>query len=218
MIQPRVLREARRTMRRRDLIAMLGGATVIWPVAAAAQAKTPQLGWLMPGTSKSEAPQLEEFRRGLAELGYVEGRTVAINYVYANGQLDRLPGIAAGLVGRKIDIILTYSTPGCLAAKQATTTLPIVCAASSDPLTTGIVASLARPGGNITGISLMASDLSTKRLELLQSLVPRVSQVAVLWTRPIPAWRSACARPRPRRSGSRFCSTTPAPAASMGSR
>jgi putative ABC transport system substrate-binding protein len=204
MIQPRVLREARQTMRRRDLIAMLGGATVIWPVAAAAQAKTPQLGWLMPGTSKSEAPQLEEFRRGLAELGYVEGRTVAINYVYANGQLDRLPGLAAGLVGRKIDIILTYSTPGCLAAKQATTTLPIVCAASSDPLT--------------TGISLMASDLSTKRLELLQSLVPRVSQVAVLWTRPIPAWRSACARPRPRRSGSRFCSTTPAPAASMGSR
>jgi putative tryptophan/tyrosine transport system substrate-binding protein len=117
----------------------------------------------------------------MRELGYIEGRTVETEYVYADGELDRLPGLAATLVEHKVDVIVTSSTPGSLAAKQATTKIPIVFAASSDPIDTGVVASLARPGGNITGLSLMSSDLSAKRLELIHALVPRVSRIAALW-------------------------------------
>ena len=117
----------------------------------------------------------------MRELGYVEGRTIQTEYVYADGRADRLSELAATLVADMVEIIVTAGTPGCLAAKQATSVIPIVFAFSGDPLSTGIVASLARPGGNITGLSLMASDLSAKRLELLQSAVPSLKRIAVLW-------------------------------------
>jgi putative ABC transport system substrate-binding protein len=117
----------------------------------------------------------------MRELGYVEGRNVETEYLYADGRIDLLPGHAATLVAHKVDLIVTAGTPGCLAAKQATTITPIVFAVSSDPLSTGVVTSLARPGGNITGLSLMASDLSAKRLELLRNLLPGFGRVAVLW-------------------------------------
>jgi putative ABC transport system substrate-binding protein len=142
--------------------------------------KIPRIGWLAPG-SPTVQDLLEEYRRGMLEFGYVEGRTVQTEYLYADGQSDRLPGLAARLVTDKVDIIVTAGTPGCLAAKQATTTIPIVFAVSSDPVSTGVVTNLALPGGNITGLSLMATDLSAKRLELLQILVPSINRIAVLW-------------------------------------
>ncbi|MBI1778054.1 MAG: ABC transporter substrate-binding protein, partial [Proteobacteria bacterium] len=117
----------------------------------------------------------------MRELGYIEGRTVETEYLYADAQFVPLSGLAATLVAHKVDIIVTWSTPGGLAAKQATTTIPIVFAVISDPISAGVVASLARPGVNITGLSLMGTDLSAKRIELLQILVPNISLVGVLW-------------------------------------
>ena len=170
-------------LRRRDFIALLGGG-VAWPSAVCAQQResrnVPRIGWLVPGAQDAQS-DLEEYRRGMRELGYVEGRTIQTEYVYADGRVDRMSELAAVLVADNVDIIVTASTPGCLAAKQATSVIPIVFAFSGDPLSTGIVASLARPGGNITGLSLMASDLSGKRLELLQSAVPSLKRIAVLW-------------------------------------
>src|SRR3984893_15177227 len=174
-------------MRRREFITLLGGVAaacaLVAPVRSRAQQpsrKIPRVGWLAMGT---QAPQdnLEEYRRGMRELGYVEGRTVETVYLYAEGHFDRLPELAAMLVADKVDIIVTAGTPGCLAAKHATTVIPIVFAVSSDPLGTGVVGSLSRPEGNITGLSLMATDLSAKRLELLKLLVPSINGVAVLW-------------------------------------
>ena len=170
-------------MRRREFITLIGGAAAAWPLTTGAQqrsGKMPRVGWLAIGSQAAQS-LLEEYRSGMRDLGYIEGRTVETEYLYADGHLDRLPGLAAELVERKVDIIVTAGTPGSLAAKRATTTIPIVFAASSDPLTTGVVASLAHPGGNITGLSLMASDLSAKRLELIHTLVPQASRIAVLW-------------------------------------
>ena len=169
---------------RRTFLVALGTAAVAAPLEAFAQqrsGKGPRIGWLVPGTRADQDPLLEEYRRGMRDLGYIEGRTVETQYVYADAQFDRLPGLAVQLVERRVDIIVTASTPASLAAKQATAKIPIVFAASSDPISTGVVASLARPGGNVTGLSLMASDLSAKRLELIHVLVPRVSRMAVLW-------------------------------------
>ncbi len=169
---------------RRTLLVALGTAAVAAPLKSFAQqhsGKLPRIGWLVPTTQAEWDSLLEEYRRGMRELGYIESRTVETEYVYADGQFDRLPGLAAKLVEHKVDIIVTASTPASLAAKQATTKIPIVFAASSDPISTGVVASLAHPGGNVTGLSLIASDLSAKRLELIHTLVPRVSRIAVLW-------------------------------------
>jgi putative ABC transport system substrate-binding protein len=168
---------------RRTLLAAFGAAAVAAPFESFAQqhsGKMPRIGWLAPGTQGVQ-DLLEEYRRGMRELGYVESRNVETEYLYADGQIDLLPGHAATLVAHKVDLIVTAGTPGCLAAKQATTVTPIVFAVSSDPLSTGVVTSLARPGGNITGLSLMASDLSAKRLELLRNLLPDFGRVAVLW-------------------------------------
>jgi putative tryptophan/tyrosine transport system substrate-binding protein len=170
-------------MRRRDFIKLVAGTAATWPLMAEAQQpsrKIPLIGWLVP-TAQTEQENLDEYRRGMLELGYVEGRTVATTYLYSGGDPARLDNLAAQLVNQHADIIVTFSTPGCLAAKRATTTIPIVFAASSDPLSTGVVTSLAHPGGNITGLSLMASDLSAKRLELLQMVVPSIRNIAVLW-------------------------------------
>jgi putative ABC transport system substrate-binding protein len=172
-----------RHTRRREFIAAIGPA-VAWPLAVRAQQhseKIPRIGWLVPGTRDNQEPLLEEYRRGMLELGYVEGRTIETEYLYADAQFDRLPGLAQRLVEHKVDVIVTLSTPAILAAERATSTIPIVFAASADPIETGVVASLARPGGNATGLSLMSSDLSAKRLELIHTLVPRVSRIAVLW-------------------------------------
>jgi putative ABC transport system substrate-binding protein len=171
-------------MRRRDFIKVVGGGVVAWPLAARAQQhseKIPRVGWLVPGTRDNQEPLIEEYRRGMRELGYVEGRNIETEYLYADAQFDRLPGLAQTLVEHKVDVVVTSSTPATLAAERATSTIPIVFATISDPIDTGVIASLARPGGNATGLSLMSSDLSAKRLELIHTLVPRVSRIAVLW-------------------------------------
>jgi putative ABC transport system substrate-binding protein len=171
---------------RRTFIATLSGVAV-WQIAApnsfAQQnsGKLPRIGWLVPGTQAEFEGPLREYRRGMRELGYIEGRNVETEYLFADAHFDRLPGLAAKLVDDKVDLIVTMSTPASLVAKRATEKIPIVFAGSSDPLSTGVVASLAHPGGNVTGLSLMASDLSAKRLELIKTMVPRVNRIAVLW-------------------------------------
>lgn len=168
--------------RRGTVLALFAlGAAPLKAFAQQQSRKVPRIGWLAPGTQASQEVSLEEYRSGMRELGYLEGRTVETEYVYADGQFDRLPGLAAELVAHKVDLIVTSSTPGSLAAKRATKTIPIVFAVSSDPISTGVVESLARPGGNITGLSVMASELSAKRIELLHTLLPRVNRMAALW-------------------------------------
>jgi putative ABC transport system substrate-binding protein len=170
-------------LNRRTFLVALGPAALALSNAFAQKlpGKTPRIGWLVPTTQAEWDGLLEEYRRGMRELGYIEGRTVETEYVYADGHFDRLPDLAAKLVEHKVDLIVTASTPATIAAKRATEKIPVVFAASSDPISTGVVPSLARPGGNVTGLSVMASDLSAKRLELIHMLVPRVNQIAVLW-------------------------------------
>ena len=172
-----------RMLNRRTLLVALGTTAFAVPNSSAQQhpGKPPQIGWLVPTTQAEWDGLLEEYRLGMRELGYIEGRTVETEYLYADGHFDRLPDLAAKLVEHKVDLIITASTPAIIAVKRATEKIPVVFAASSDPISTGVVASLARPGGNITGLSLMASDLSAKRLELIHTLVPRMSNIAVLW-------------------------------------
>jgi putative ABC transport system substrate-binding protein len=168
---------------RRTFLVALGTVALGVPNSSAQQhsGKLQRIGWLVPTTQAEWDGLLEEYRRGMRELGFIEGRTVETEYLYADGHFERLPDLAAELVEHKVDLIITASTPAIIAAKRATEKIPIVFAASSDPISTGVIASLARPGGNITGLSLMASDLSAKRLDLLHTLVPSVSNIAVLW-------------------------------------
>jgi ABC-type uncharacterized transport system substrate-binding protein len=168
-------------MERRRFIEVIAGGLVVAPLAAVAQqaAKVPRIGWL--GAYRAAAPHLQEaFRQGLRDLGYVEGRNLVIEYRDAEGKYDRLPALAAELVALKVDVIVAPTTPAALAAKQATRTLPIVCVAG-DPVGSGLVTSLARPGGNVTGLSSLAPELVGKCLEQLTQAVPGVSRVAVLW-------------------------------------
>jgi putative tryptophan/tyrosine transport system substrate-binding protein len=153
------------------------------PLAATAQppARVPRLGLLIPGSASAFASRLEAFRQGLHDLGYLEGQNIAIAYRFADGKADRFPALAAELVHLQVDILVTDGTPAIRAAKQATTTIPIVMAASGDPVGAGLVASLARPGGNITGLSFQSDELSGKWLELLKEAVPQIAHVAVLW-------------------------------------
>jgi putative ABC transport system substrate-binding protein len=166
-------------MKRREFISLLGGAAA-WPLAARAQHRKQvyRIGLLVTG---GPSAFLDAQATALREIGYVEGRNVTIERRFADGDLNRLPAMAAELVGLQIDLILTQGTPATLAAKQATTSIPIVFSPLSDPVGVGLVASLARPGGNITGTSLMATDISAKRLELLLTTVPQVSRMAILW-------------------------------------
>jgi putative ABC transport system substrate-binding protein len=151
------------------------------PVEAQQPSKVPKIGFLVVPSRSFFADRMESFRQGLHSLGYVEGKNILIEYRYAEGKLDRLPGLAKELVGVNVDLIVTTTTPSVLAAKNATRTIPIVFAGVQDPVASGIIDSLARPGGNATGLSILGPELSGKRLELLKEVVPRVTRVAFLW-------------------------------------
>jgi putative ABC transport system substrate-binding protein len=168
-------------MQRRQFITLLGAAAA-WPLAARAQqaGKVARLGFLGATFASSWASRIEAFHAGLRDLGYVQGENIHIESRWADEQYDRLPALAAELVRLKVDVLLTYGTPGTLAAKRATTTIPIVMMYVGDALAAGIVASLARPGGNVTGSTYFLSELMAKRLELLKEAMPHIARVAVL--------------------------------------
>jgi putative ABC transport system substrate-binding protein len=157
---------------------------VLLAVAAEAQqpAKVPRIGYLIGGSLSSISNRTEAFRQGLRELGYVEGKNIVIEWRSAEGKLDRLPALAAELVRLKIDVFVTAGPAATRPAKEATVTIPIIMAQDTDPVGNGFVASLARPGGNITGLSTLTPELSGKRLELLKETVPRLSRVAAFGT------------------------------------
>jgi putative ABC transport system substrate-binding protein len=170
-------------------MAMAGGLLAA-PLAVEAQRgpKMPKIGLLVPGTSTASSPNFEAFRQGMRELGYVEGRTWASEDRYADGRSERLPELAREIVGLKVDVIVTSTDVAIAAVKRETQTIPTVVAFSGDPVGIGFVASLARPGGNVTGLSGLSPELSGKRLELLKQVVPDLSRVAFLWN---PDLRSA---------------------------
>jgi putative ABC transport system substrate-binding protein len=159
-------------MRRRELI-LLGGAIAAAQPLHAQQKAMPVIGFLGGEAADAIAANVAAFRKGLVEAGYIEGQNLAIEYRWAEGRYDQLPALAADLVGRKVDVIVTYGASAIAAAKSATSTIPIVFFGGGDPVAAGLVASLARPGGNLTGVSIMAPELNPKRLDLLSELVPQ---------------------------------------------
>jgi len=166
---------------RRKFLATLGGAAAAWPLAVRAQQATMRvIGFLGGADPIGYAVLMEAFRSGLRDYGYVEGENVRIEYRWAEGNYERLPGLAADLVSRNVDIIITQGTPAAFAAKQATTTIPIVMAVVGDPVDSGIVASYSRPGGNITGSSFFFPEINAKRLELMKILMPDLKRAGVL--------------------------------------
>jgi putative ABC transport system substrate-binding protein len=165
------------------IVALIIAFAMCGAVATAQQAtKVPRIGYLSPTSPSASPTRIEAFRQGLRELGYIEGKNILIEYRYAEGKFDRLPALAAELVSFKVDLIVTTGPTVTRAAKSATTTVPIVMATDSDPVGNGFVASLARPGRNITGLSALAPELSGKQLELLKEIVPKLSRVAVFGT------------------------------------
>jgi ABC-type uncharacterized transport system substrate-binding protein len=169
-------------IRRRDFITLLGGAAATWPLAARAQqaAKRPTIGYLGSSTEAAQSRWLSAFAQRLGQLGWIDGRTVAIEYRWAEGRAERFTEIAAEFSRLNVDVIVTSGTVPVLAAKKATSTIPIVFAVASDPVGNGLVASLARPGGNVTGLSIVQTDLAAKKLELLREVVPDLRRLAIL--------------------------------------
>jgi putative tryptophan/tyrosine transport system substrate-binding protein len=168
-------------VRRRDFVALAGGIAA-WPLLAHAQTgKLYRIGFLGNSTAALEANLTAQFRDGLRDLGYDEGKNIVIEYRWADGKYDRFPSLIAELIALKVDVIVTAGTPATFAVKKATSSIPLVMVAVGDPVGTGVVPSLARPGGNITGLSSMAPDLEGKRLQLLREVVPKLSRVAVMW-------------------------------------
>jgi putative ABC transport system substrate-binding protein len=168
-------------MRRREFITLLGGTAAAWPLAARAQqaAKLPTIGLLVATTRSAASQRVTAFVQRLRELGWIDGRNIAIEYRWED-RTDRFPEIAAEFVRLKVDVIVTHSAAPVLAAKQATSVIPIVFAAAADPVGTGLVTNLARPGDNVTGLSSQATDVATKRLELLREVVPSLSRLAII--------------------------------------
>ena len=171
------------TTRRRELLIAFGAGALAWAGAVRAQAPpiVRRIGLLSGFSPSTYAPSYQAFRLGLRDLGWVEGKNISIEYRYAEGRHDRLPDLAADLVRLKVDVIVTAATSDALAAQRATKVIPIVMVAAGNPVANGLVESLARPGGNVTGLSQMLQEVSGKRLELLKEVVPKLSRVAVLW-------------------------------------
>lgn len=173
-----------RTIRRRQFIGLIGSAAA-WPLAARAQqtTKIPRIGYLVGGTadSLSTRTSIDGFREGLRQLGHVEGRTIAIEFAEAHGRVEKFPELAADLVRRNIDLIIAPNTPAARAARQATATIPIVGAALGDPVGDGLASSLAKPGGNVTGLTFLGPELTAKRLQLLKDTLPSIARAAAIW-------------------------------------
>lgn len=168
-------------MRRRDFISLFGGAAAAWPLATLAQQPAmPVVGYLGPGSAETDAFRVTAFRKGLKESGYVEGESVSVIYRWAEDHHDRLPALAEDLVRRQVAVIVATSEPGTRAAKAATTTIPIVFETAADPVKQGFVASLSRPGGNVTGVTQLGEEVLPKRLELLHEVTPAAHVVALL--------------------------------------
>jgi putative tryptophan/tyrosine transport system substrate-binding protein len=167
-------------IRRRQVIALLGGAAAGWPLATRAQQPMPVIGFLGSQSADTVADYLRAFRQGLKDAGYLEGETISVEYRWAEGRVDRLPDLVADLARRRIAVLVSGGGPASMAAAKAPTSIPIVFMVAEDPVRLGLVSSLARPGGNLTGVNFFAAELAAKRLELLRELVPAAARVAVL--------------------------------------
>lgn len=177
-------------MRRRDVVGLIGSATVAWPLAVRAQAAVPIVGFMAAGSRAALRDELEAFEAGLKQLGFFPGHNVALEYRFAAGQYERFQELVADLVRREVSVLAVSSPPGALAAKRATTTIPIVFSIGADPVAAGLVPTLSRPGGNITGIYQFTTGLEAKRLGLLHEMVPKVETIGVLVNPNYPAAES----------------------------